>query len=209
VSDHCRAIVPIEAWAFSSPDLGWRGISIDIGHLAESLIYYEQVYLNVSNQPQLAKLLSWFVDQGRFDTFLSLVSEGTIQFYEYSFMSAAIHDVRRNRFILRNLQDPEQQKPDSFEKRFLYHRDIEAVIADRAMRAKLYKAFRGRVIEAKADRFVASVEEVQRDIANPQRQALVVQAFVDEVYQYIGSWAAHHELSARLSTMGTGAAPLP
>lgn len=184
MSDHSRALVPIEAWAFNSPDLGCQGISVDLGHLAESLLYYDQILLNVSNQPQFAKVLSWFVQQDRLDTLLSLVSEGSIQVYEYSFMSTSIHDPEKDRYILMNMQDEEQKRPDSFERRYLYHKDVEAVIPKGSMRRKLYQAFRGRVIEVKAEQFGSAIEEARRDFTDGERNALIVQAFVDEVYRY-------------------------
>jgi hypothetical protein len=56
--------------------------------------------LNVSNQPQFAEVLSWFVGQDRFNSLLRLMSEGTIQIYEYSFFSAALFDQRIGRYIL-------------------------------------------------------------------------------------------------------------
>lgn len=184
MSDHSRALVPIETWAFNSPDLGHRGISVDLGHLAESLIYYDQVFLNVSNQPQFAKVLSWFVNQDRLGTLLSLVSEGALQVYEYSFASAPIYDPEKDRYMLMNIQDENQKMPDSFERRFLYHKDVEAVLPKGNMRRKLYQVFRGRVIEVKAEQFGSALEEARCDFTDADRNALTVQAFIDEVYGY-------------------------
>jgi len=49
MSDHTRAFVPIEAWCYSSPSLKYSGKSVDIGLMAESLIYYDNHYCpNVS-----------------------------------------------------------------------------------------------------------------------------------------------------------------
>jgi hypothetical protein len=156
---------------------------VDLGHLAESLIYYDRVLFNLSNQPQFARVLSWFIDQGRWDTFLALVSEGTLGFYEYSFMSAPVRDPLQDRFTLLNIQDQEQAVPNSFEKRFLYHRDVEAVVPKGRQREKLYRAFRDHVIEVKASDFSQPLKEAEKDFADPERTALVVQAFVDEIFR--------------------------
>jgi len=186
MSDHSRAFVPIETWVFNAPELASRGISVDVGQLAESLIYYDQVLFNVSNQPQFARVLQWFNDQGKLDTLLSLVTSGDVQFYEYSFVTAPLYDPTIDKYHLVSIQDEEQAKPDSFEKRFLYHRDIEAVIPKGRARQRLYQAFRGRVIEAKADAFGDYINEARRDFSDPERTALIVQAFVDEIYAIHG-----------------------
>lgn len=186
MSDHSQALVPIETWAFNAPDLCYRGVEVDLGHLAASLIYYDRVLLNVTNQPQFARVLSWFANQERLDTLISLVSDGTVQIYEYSFVSAPVHDPEKDRYMLINIQDREQAKPDSFERRFLYHKDVEAVVPAGRMRPKLYQAFRGRVIEVKADQFSRTIEEANRDFVSGARTAVLVQAFVDSLYEFRG-----------------------
>lgn len=184
MTDHTRALVPIETWAFSSPALRSRDVSIDIGQFAESLLYYEQVLVNVANQQQFAQFLAWFVNQNRLSTLLSLVAEGTIQFYEYSFMTAAVHLEEIGHYDLMNIQDEKQRLPNSFEDRFLYHKEVEAIIPKGRYRSKLYQAFRGKVIEAKADEFVQAIEEARHDATDARRNALIVQSFVDEFYEY-------------------------
>lgn len=182
LSNHSRALVPIESWSFNAPDLAARGIPVDLGHLAESLIYYDQVLFTTANQPQFARVISWFKDQGQFDTFLSLVSDGTLGFYEYSFASAPIYDPQADRYMIVNIQDQAQIEPNSFEERFLYHQDVENVVQKGRQRKKLYEAFRGHVIEAKADSFAQSIEEARKDFADAERNALTIQAFIDEFY---------------------------
>lgn len=49
MSNHQYAIVPLETWAFSSPDLHISGKKIDVGLFAESLIYYDSVYIVPGN----------------------------------------------------------------------------------------------------------------------------------------------------------------
>ena len=41
--DHTRAIVPIEAWAYASPDVTIRGDVSDAGLFAEALLYHDVV----------------------------------------------------------------------------------------------------------------------------------------------------------------------
>lgn len=185
-SDHTRALVPIESWCYGSPELLSRGISIDMGLLAEALIYYDQVLLNVSNQPQFAAVLEWFIRQDRYDDLLELFREETIQVYEYSFFSAPVFDREKNVYTLWNMQDEIQKREDSFEQRFLYHDDVKKLFPKARHRQGLYQALRGKVIEAKADDFGGALESAREDFSDPHRNALTVQAFLNELYRFKG-----------------------
>ncbi len=181
---HTTALVPIESWAYQSPELRAVGKQIDVGLLAESLVYYDVVLLNVANQPQLAELLRWLHAQQALNDFLAMVREGEVQIYDYSFVSAPV--LKDGRYILLNIQDPAQAQPNSFEQRFLYHPAIAGVLAKARQREKLYRALRDRVIEVKADQFGAAIENAKADHLDPNRSALVVQYLVDEVYAFRG-----------------------
>lgn len=183
-SNHSLAFVPIESWAYSSPDLISTGRSLDIGLLAEALIYYDQVIVNVGTQGQFAQLLEWFVRQGRLHELLTLFTDSTLQVYEYSFITAAVHDTAADRYLFWNIQDQAQREPGSFEKRYLYHSQVQELIPKGRHRNQLYQALRGRVIEAKADDYSSVIEAATADFADPRRQAIVLQAFVDELYRY-------------------------
>ncbi len=188
MSDHTTALVPIESWAYQSPELRDAGRQIDIGLFAESLIYYDRILLNVSNQPQLAELLRWAIDQNALCDFISLVKDRSISIYEYSFVSAPV--LKDGRYIFLNIQDPEQEKLHSFEKRFLHHPAIKSLIPVQSDHQQLCRAFRESVIEVKADQFGAAIEEARLEYLDPSRAAMVVQAFLDEVYDYRGIGSA-------------------
>lgn len=182
MSTHSRAVVPVEAWAFSSPEIKASGRSVDIGLMAESLIYYDTILLNIGNQPQFAELLQWFLEQGSFSDFLSLIQEGTITLYEYSFLTAPV--LKDGVYSLWNVQDQIQAQPNSFERRFLYHRDIEAVLKTSRQRQALYKALRDKVIEVKSELFGPALENARLDALDPRRNRIIVQAFVNELYRF-------------------------
>jgi len=184
MSDHSTVLVPIESWCYNSPDVRSQGRSLDIGLLAEALIYYDRVYVNLSNQPQFAELLLWFIRQNKFADFLALVKEGTIGIYEYSFATSAVQD--KDAYIIVNIQDEIQKNPNTFERRFLYHPDIENCLKNSRQRKSLYTAFRGKVIEAKASEFSTAIENAKQDFDNPDRNALILQAFVDDLYHIRG-----------------------
>jgi len=181
LSDHTTALVPLESWCYNSPELRIQGKTIDVGLLCESLIYYDTVVVNITNQPQLAELLSWFINQNKYDDFIALVNYGIIKVYEYSFASMAINN--EGVYSLINIQDSIQAKPNTFEQRFLYHNSVESVLKGSRKRKKLYKALRENIIEVKADEFGAAIENARKDWECPHRNSLLVQAFVDELYR--------------------------
>lgn len=82
-----------------------------------------------------------------------------------------------------NIQDEAQKEPDSFERRFLYHQAVQAVLPEQLKRKKFYSAFRGKVIEAKADDFGSAIKNAIDDHADPKRLTLILQSFVDELYR--------------------------
>jgi hypothetical protein len=184
MSNHKQTLVPISTWCYSSPELGYKGYTIDIGLMAEALIYYENVFINITNQPQFAAFVEWFIKQGKYDKFLSLVSDGTIQFYDYSFHTAAV--TKDGVMSIWNIVDSIEEKPNTFNQRFLYHKSVQAILPTGRKRKLFYAALRDRVIEVKASEFDISIENARRDAREPRRNALILQSFVDELYRFRG-----------------------
>ncbi|HVL14875.1 MAG TPA: hypothetical protein VM529_20055, partial [Gemmata sp.] len=172
MSDHTRALVPLESWSYQSPSLRAAGIEVDFGLFGESLLYYDQVILNVSNQPQLASLLRWTKTHEVYDDLLALLEEGTVSFYEYSFDSAPVE--YQNEYTLLNIQDSAQVAPNSFEQRVLNHRCVREVVPERTDYERLCRAFRDRVTEVKAEQFGHAIRNAEADLHDPQRLALIM-----------------------------------
>ena len=185
MSDHSAALVPLEAWSYSSPDVCLQDRSIDIGLLAEALIYYDKVIVNVANQPQFAELLGWFNQQDEFSTLLGLFADETVQIYDYAFATTAVR-LPGGAYDLLNIQDEIQAEPNTFERRFLYHADVGEVLNNVRQKKQLYMALRDRVIEVKATDFGAGVAAAKEDLFDPRRCSLVLQAFLDDLYSIRG-----------------------
>ncbi len=180
MSNHTQTIVPIEAWAYSSPWLQSLGKTIDVGLLLEALIYYDRVLINPTNPEQFAQLLRWFVDRNEFQHLMALFRSGELGVYDYSFITAP---VERNRaYDIINVQDPIQERPSSFEERYLYHKSVGLAIPRRGQQRELYNALRKNVIEAKAKDFSEAIDNARADARNPDRFALTLQVLVDEAY---------------------------
>lgn len=101
MNDHTTAVVPIETWAFQSPRLRRGGQVLDVGLLAEALIYYDRVLVVPSTYPAGAKVLAvqppistgpeppetpqfvhlidWFVQHGCYSELLGLLRHGGLR----------------------------------------------------------------------------------------------------------------------------------
>ena len=199
MSDHSKVLVPLESWCYSSPELRYQGHIIDVGLMAEALIYYDQVLINLTNAPQLAELISWFVAQNKYSDFLSLLEEGTLQIYDYSFITAAIE--KDDSYSIWNIDDPVSQKPNSFEERFLYNKSIDNCFRNSRERVRLYKTLRGKVIEVKAEEFGPAINNAREDFLNPERSALLIQSLLDEIHAQL-QWKKPPKVTAVLRQVG-------
>ena len=185
MSDHTTAIVPIESWCYMSPELLRSGKKIDIGLFAEALIYYERLLVIPTNEVMFTEFVSWFVEQGKYDDMLALLRDGILNFYHYAFASSAVK-LPDGKYTAMNIQDQEQATVPTFEKRFLSKNRLETILPHARQRARLYRDISGRVIEVKAEALGSFIFNAQDDFHDPNRAALLVQAFVDEVYPMLG-----------------------
>lgn len=198
MSDHSTALVPLESWCYHSPELLRTGKQVDIGLMAEALIYYEQVIVDIANQPQLVEFVRWFVEQGKFADLVALLSEGTIQIHHYAFVTLPVH--KEGMYILVNIQDEEQAQTKTFRRRFLYDKSLERYLPHARQRAQLYKAVQGRLIEVKASSFGPAIDNALHDSTDPQRSALIIQALLDEIYPILG-WKDPPKVEAKIVSL--------
>jgi hypothetical protein len=178
--DHRRALVPIEAWPYASPDVVLRGAPADLGLLSEALLYYDTVYLNVPTQLAFARLLLWATRDNSLDLLVRLLKDRTIVILDYAFFTAPIQ--KDGVASLWNVQDPLMMKKDSFSERFLDHADVTKVI-DRRIRREVEFALRGRVLQEFADSYSPAIDAARTDLDSAERCTTIVQALVDEVYR--------------------------
>ncbi|MCK4904928.1 hypothetical protein KAS42_01605 [bacterium] len=182
MSNHKTALVPIETWCFNSPNLRYIGKNIDIGLFAESLIYYDQILLNVANPSQFAELIQWLIEDNSYQEFLGLIKDGVVKLYDFAFLTTVVN--KNGVFSEWNIQDPIQVQPNTFEQRYLYSKEVEACFKKTRHKIQLYKAIRGNVIEVKADAFGTAIKNARIDNGNASRHELFLQAFIDELYNF-------------------------
>jgi hypothetical protein len=184
MSDHTSALVPVESWTYMSPQLRHSGKAIDFGLLCEALIYYDRVLVVSPNRWEFSQFIAWFVEQGRYGDLIALLKNNVINVYYYSFFSAAVE--KDGGFSIWNLEEKRAAAEPTFEADCLSPYNLRQVLPHAGQRSKLYRAIRGRVIEAKSEDFGPAIENARRDYHDPERCALLIQALFDEVYPILG-----------------------
>jgi hypothetical protein len=167
-----------------SPELKHRGTPIDIGLFAESLAYYDCVLVALPHKWAFTEFVSWFVRHSAYDDLIALLRDEVVRFYYYSFFASSVE--KDGEFSIWNLQEERAARLPTFERDCLTTASLRPILPHANQRAKLIRAARGKVIEAKADDFGPAIENARRDYHDPDRCALLIQAFLDEVYPILG-----------------------
>ncbi len=116
-----------------------------------------------------------------------MIGDGTIKIHNYEFMTTPIE--KNDTFTIWNVNVVEEHTKQikTFEQKFLYDDVVEQVLPQKARhRAKVYSAFRGNVITDKSVDFEKQIIDARSDFNDSRRNALIVQAFVDELYRFRG-----------------------
>ena len=184
MSDHTSALVPVKSWTYMSPRLRHSGKAIDFGLFCEALIYYDRVLVVSPNRWEFSQFIAWFVEQGRYGDLIALLKNDVINVYYYSFFAAAVE--KDGEFSICNLEEKRAADAPTFEVDCLSSSNLRQVLPHAGQRAKLHRAIRGRVIEAKSGDFGPAIKNARRDYLDSERCALFIQALFDEVYPILG-----------------------
>jgi len=187
-SDHGLALVPLGTGYHQSPDVFARGRSVDTGLLAESLIYYDRVLITVDNPVRSSELISLLVQQGLpASDIIELFRDGTLQVLNFAFYTNPYVEFRESGLHIHglyNFQDQQMVKANSFVERFLGFEPLRSCFADNTEFDDFCRALQDRVVEIKADDIgAAAIDNAWQDFLNPDRNALMAQQLVNEIYR--------------------------
>jgi hypothetical protein len=177
LNDHTTALVPIEAWAYQSPDLRRQGRQIDIGLLAEALIYYDRVLVVPESQATYAKVfepwqqppqpteqpttpqpslhspfvefVDWFAARDDLGSLIALLKAGELAIYHYAFRSVPFE--KDGSFNVINMQAADEGTGPTFMRKLFADRGLERVVTKARQREQLYRALEKAVIERHAN----------------------------------------------------------
>lgn len=209
MSDHSLAFVPLGAGYHQSTDVFARGRPIDTGLLAEALIYYDRVLINVDNPVQFSQLISWLIQQGlSVPNIIALFRDRVFGIYDFAFTTNPYVDFHPPDGIqihgLYNFQDATMQQPNSFFKRYIEFEPLRECFENREQFEEFVAALEGRVIEVKADEIGAeAINNAYQDFLNPKRSALMAQQLVNEIYR-IKRLGKPPKISVEVKDLGEG-----
>lgn len=181
MSKHTTTLVPIDTWCYASPELKMKGIKCDIGLFAEALLYYDTVVIAPSTPDVFLEFIQYFQINNEMKLLYELFDEGILKIYDYAFISSAVS--YNGEFSIWNIQDEKQSKSNTFEERYLYNKEIDSLFENKNRRKKFYDSIRGNYTEVKATEFENAIENARADYNNIPRHELIVQTFVNELYQ--------------------------
>lgn len=177
---HTQTLVPIETWCYASPEEAIKWNKIDLWLFAESLLYYDKVMVAPSNPDIFYELLSYFHKRNQLDIFYELFDDEIIWIYDHAFISTAVS--KDWEFSIWNIQDPIQERANTFKQRYLYNPKIDEILPKARHRKRLYNALEWNFIEGKASDFEVEINDARDDFGNNKRNAIIVQALVDNIY---------------------------
>src|SRR6185295_1695537 len=209
MSDHSLAFVPLGTGYVQSTDLFARGRPVDTGLLAEALVYYDRLLINVENPQQFAQLISYLIQEGlTVANIITLFRDGVWSVYDFAFHTNPYVDFLGEDGLrihgLVNSQDPTMAKPNSFMERYVEFDPLIKVFDKRTDYNEFAAALEGRVIEVKADEIGGSaIENAYHDFLNPDRKSLVTQQLVNEIFR-IKSKGKPPNIKATITDLGEG-----
>lgn len=132
MSNHKIALVPLATGYFQSPELLMKGRRTNTGLFAESLIYYDSVYVHVDNPEQFASFISLLIQQGlSYEKLLDLIEEGVVRFFNtvliMPFMGTGHPKIITS---LYSIQEQAMLEPNYFSKRFLEFEGLKNSFSD-------------------------------------------------------------------------------
>lgn len=194
MSNHKIALVPLATGYFQSPELLMKGRRADTGLFAESLIYYDSVYVHVDNPEQFASFISLLIQQGlTYETLFELIEEGVIRFFNtvliMPFMGTGHPKIITS---LYSMQEQAMIEPNYFAKRFLEFEGLKSIFSDLSnFNQKSFDKF-CEVAEKTAVTFSSEnigddvIDNAYEDCFNPKRFKLIARSFYKELYKANG-----------------------
>lgn len=170
--------VPLNCWAFQSPDEDEAGHKANLGALAEALLYYERVWLELSSPEQLAWLISRLAASGSLSDFCSAVSDGEVSFFVRNFFLLPATG-RGGTTRLWYVSDP--RNDDHYFSRDVLRSEVvrEAFPAPRVFR-EFARAAESSVVLAGSVAFQGAIDAAHLSLQDPRR--------VQQLGQHLADW---------------------
>src|SRR3972149_8999481 len=170
-------LVPVGAWFGNAPDLMKEGKNTDIGALAECLVYYDTIFVNVNLPEHFFEIFEWFKKSGCEDSFLNLLKNGEVFFYFYNFNVNPIYHDERKAYIFLNIQETTKSRMDLFYRHIV--QSLDKYFDTYRKRKAFQDLLETRVIVVNADLFGRCVTNAEEYIINAANYKLLVETLLD------------------------------
>ena len=187
MSDHTRSLIPIGTGPYFSPDLLDEAKQIDVGLLAESLLYYESVVIDVTSAQQIGDLLTWFDQQAKVPALIALIRDGTLTFSGYDFFTVPFKTLLAGRPTTRvtaacTAAGPDK-KPICYAYEYVMSDQIKQIILNEQYVKDLQSAISDHFSVKTFRDYSSATNHAMVDYNDPKRFSFVLQAFVDKLYE--------------------------
>jgi hypothetical protein len=198
MAEHAAALVPLATGYFQSPELFAKGRKADIGLFAESLIYYDTVYVHFDNPHQFADFISLLIQQGpSYEALNELLEEGILRFLNtvtvHPFMGYGLGP-RTIVSSFQSFQPAGMAEPGYFSKRFLEFEGLRDSFSglgglstfDKTNFDKFCELAEKNSVVFSADDFGEDfIDNAYEDYLNPERNKLIFKEFLNEMFSVL------------------------
>ncbi|MGC2238635.1 MAG: hypothetical protein WA584_20950 [Pyrinomonadaceae bacterium] len=200
MSNHTTALVPLATSEYQTPELFYKGNKADTGLFAESLIYYDTLYVHAGNSEQFADFISKLIQQGlSYEQLIELIENGSLKFIypitSHAFCSRGMIPGEPGNNIIFSFHPFEEEsikKPNYFEKTFL---DTDILRNSFSGLSNLNEKAYNRFCEVSIENSLVFdgesiatglVDNAYEDFLNPERYKLIVKSVLIEIYKLNG-----------------------
>ncbi len=186
MSNHKIALVPLATGYFQSPELLSRGIKADIGLFAESLIYYDSVYVQLDNPEQFAAFIKLLLRQGlTYKKLIELVEKGILRFLVTGWIMP--FSATGNPKVISSLWfgiEDSMNKPDYFENKYLNFSGLKSDFLNVNDYRKFCKYSKETAILLSDDNFTTGlIDNAFDDCFDIERYKLISKNILEELYR--------------------------
>ena len=186
MASHTTAFLSITAWSYSSPEQRERGNSIEIGLFAESLLYYDNVVIEIIESNHFDEFVMWFVRQDQLATLLEMLSDGTISFQGYNYLLTPFHGAKDNipiPGVTRLGTADEHGNARCVPLAYAFCEEFSNKYNYEYFLNRFRSLIHDRFTVCEPSEFESGLIDARNDFSDPRRKSLIVQAFIDKLYE--------------------------
>lgn len=197
MSNHKIALVPLATSEQQTPELFYKGTKANTGLFAESLIYYDTVYVHVDNAEQFADFIKLLLQQGlSYEQLIEIIENDTLKFFK----TVSAHPLMTRDFFTNEprldiiagfyaIEEEAIKQSDYFEKTFLDTEFLRKSFSEIPyLNQKEFDRFCqvAKTNSLTFDNQVVSsgiVDNAYEEFLDPEKHKLIIKNILNEIYR--------------------------